>query len=76
MEKTSDEFISDHIPVYDNNKIVGKITSSVYSPRLKKNIGLALLDRNRDLNSTNLKLVYNNSSIKIKISKLPFLRRK
>ena len=76
MGKTSDEFISDHLPVYDNNKIVGKITSSVYSPRLKKNIGLALLDRNRDLNSTNLYLVYNNRSIEIKISKLPFIRNK
>ena len=76
MGKTSDEFISDHLPVYDNNQIVGKITSSVYSPRLKKNIGLALLDRNRDLNSTNLYLVYNNRSIEIKISKLPFIRNK
>ncbi len=76
MEKTSDEFIGNHLPVYDNKKIVGKITSSVYSPRLKKNIGLALLDRNRDLNSTNLYLVYNNRSIEIKISKLPFLRNK
>ena len=58
------------------NKIVGKITSNVFSPRLKKNIGLALLDRNRDLNSTNLYLVYNDRSIEIKISKLPFLRNK
>ena len=66
----------DHKSIYVNEEIVGKITSSVFSPRLKKNIGLALLDRYRDLNSTNLNLIYNNRSVKIKISKLPFLKNK
>ena len=75
MEKTSDEFIRDHLPVYDDKKIIGKITSSVYSPRLKKNIGLAILDK-KNKNSKNLKLEYNNRSIEIKVSKLPFLRNK
>ena len=75
MEKTSDEFIRDHLPVYDDKKIIGKITSSIYSPRLKKNIGLAILD-NKKKNSKNLKLGYNNRSIRIKVSKLPFLRNK
>ena len=74
-EKTTDEFVRDHLPIYDEKNCAGKITSSVYSPRLEKNIGLAIMDKkNRD--SKNLKLKYNNRSIKIKISKLPFLRNK
>ena len=75
MEKTSDEFIRDHLPIYDDDKIVGKITSNVYSPRLNKNIGLAILDK-KNKDSKNLKIEYNNRSIEITISKLPFLRNK
>ena len=75
MEKISDAFIRDHLPVYDEEKIIGKITSSAYSPRLKKNIGLAILDKKRN-NSKNLKIEYNNRSIEIKVSTLPFLSNK
>ena len=32
-----------HWPVSVEGKVVGKITSAVYSPRLKKNIALAML---------------------------------
>ncbi len=75
MEKISDVFIRDHLPVYDEEKIIGKITSSAYSPRLKKNIGLAILDKKRN-NSKNLKIEYNNRNIEIKVSTLPFLSNK
>ena len=30
-------------PIYKNNKKIGKVTSAVYSPRLKKNIALAII---------------------------------
>ena len=30
--------------VIKNDIVIGKVTSAVYSPRLKKNIGLALID--------------------------------
>ena len=75
VEKTSDDFIGDHLPIFYNNQIVGKITSSVYSPRLKKNIGLAILET-KYKETKNLILEYNNKAIAIKISKLPFLRNK
>ena len=75
MEKTSDEFIRDHLPIYDEKNVVGKITSSVYSPRLKKNIGLAIINK-ENINSNNLRLEYSGKSIEIKISQLPFLRNK
>ncbi len=32
-----------HWPVYVGEEQIGKMTSAVYSPRLKKNVGLALL---------------------------------
>ena len=75
LEKTSDEFVRDHLPIYDDKEIVGKITSSVFSPRLKKNIGIAILN-SASKESNNLKLKYNNKKIEIKIAKLPFLRNK
>ena len=31
-------------PISINGKFIGKVTSAVYSPRLKKNIALAMLD--------------------------------
>ena len=76
MEKISNEFIRDHLPIYDNKKIVGKITSSVFSPRLDKYIGLALIDKKIDINVKNLYLDYQNKSIEIQIAELPFLRNK
>ena len=38
------DYSPDHTPIIYKNKIVGKITSSVYSPRLKKNIALGLVE--------------------------------
>ena len=62
--------------MYINNKPIGKITSSVYSPRLKKNIGLALINRNKKNQIENYQLKVNNNFIPVKICKLPFLRNK
>ena len=44
---------------YDN-KVVGKITSAVYSPRLKQNIALAIVDKN--YSNLNQKLIVNDGS--------------
>ena len=75
IEKISNDFIRDHFPIIDDQKIVGKITSSCYSPRLKKNIGLAILE-SKYKNSKNLKLNYNEKCVGLKVSQLPFIRNK
>lgn len=39
----NDGSMLDYFPVYDGDKHIGKVTSACYSPRLKKNIGLAMV---------------------------------
>ena len=46
-------------PILFNDKNVGKITSSVYSPRLKKNIALAMIDINYTKIGIELKTINN-----------------
>ncbi len=55
-----------------NRKIIGKVTSAIYSPRLEKNIALGIIDiRESELN--NEVLVYsNNEYLKGKIVDKPF----
>ena len=55
-----------------NNKIVGKITSAVYSPRLEKNIALAIVDI--DYSNLNQKLVVDdgNSQFNAVVVNKPF----
>ena len=47
------------VDVIKNDKIVGKVTSAVYSPRLQKNIALAMID----ISETDI-----NNSIQVKIN--------
>ena len=55
-----------------NNKIVGKITSAVYSPRLEKNIALAIVDI--DYSNLNQKLIvnYGNNEFNAVVVNKPF----
>jgi aminomethyltransferase len=55
-----------------NNKIVGKITSAVYSPRLEKNIALAIVDI--DYSNLNQKLIVDdgNSEFNAVVVNKPF----
>ena len=68
--------ILNHLILLFNNQQIGKITSSVYSPRLKKNIGLALIDRRSENINEGYTVNINGSSTKVKICNLPFLRNK
>ena len=46
-------------PIYKDQKKIGKVTSAVYSPRLKKNIALAMVEINHSDIGNNLKIISN-----------------
>ena len=58
--------------VYKNGKNVGKITSAVYSPRLKKNIALAMIKVNHSEIGNTLKVWINDAEINCIIVEKPF----
>ena len=70
------DYVGDHLPMYFDGSSIGKITSSVYSPRLKKNIGLALIERRKNDIIEGYSIKINNKLLDVKICKLPFLRNK
>ena len=59
-------------PIKMNKKIIGKITSAVYSPRLKENIALAMIDINFADLGTILSIDVFNSEFKAKVVPIPF----
>ena len=58
-------------PIYKDGKKIGKVTSAVYSPRLKKNIALAMVEINHSDIGNNLKII-SNREINSKIIEKPF----
>ena len=58
--------------IYKNRKNVGKITSAVYSPRLKKNIALAMIEVNHSEIGNTLKVLINDAEISCIIVEKPF----
>ena len=70
------EYVADHLLMFKKEEHVGKITSSVYSPRLKKNIGLALINRRKKDITEGYTIKKNGNLLGVKICKLPFLRNK
>ena len=59
-------------PLKINDHKVGKITSAVYSPRLKKNIALAMIEINHSEIGTELKTETNEGNFNCKIVDKPF----
>jgi glycine cleavage system aminomethyltransferase T len=55
-----------------DNEVVGKITSAVYSPRLKQNIALAMVTINQSEIGTVLDVKMNDQVIKATVTKKPF----
>ncbi len=55
-----------------DNKIVGKVTSAVFSPRLNRNIALAMVDKNFTKLGLNLLVKINGQMRKAKIVEKPF----
>ena len=58
--------------IIKDNKVIGKVTSAVYSPRLKKNIALAIVLINESQIGNELDLKSDNSLIKAKVVEKPF----
>jgi aminomethyltransferase len=59
-------------PINKDGKRIGKVTSAVYSPRLKKNIALAIVEINNSEIGSNLKVIINDNEISSKIIEKPF----
>ena len=55
-----------------NNKIIGKVTSAVYSPRLKKNIALAMVDINYSKIGLEIEVSIDKKNFKCEIIEKPF----
>jgi glycine cleavage system aminomethyltransferase T len=55
-----------------NNKKIGKVTSAVYSPRLKKNIALAIVDINYSKIGAVIDVEINDKNFKCEVIKKPF----
>ena len=55
-----------------DNKIIGKVTSAVYSPRLKKNIALAMIEIDYSEIGAELKVKTNENQFNCKIGEKPF----
>ena len=58
--------------IIKDNKVVGKITSAVYSPRLKRNIALAMVSINNSEIGTVLEVKMNDKIIKATVAEKPF----
>ena len=59
-------------PIYKDGKKIGKVTSAVYSPRLKKNIALAMVEINHSEIGNDLKVIFDNKEINSTIIEKPF----
>jgi aminomethyltransferase len=58
--------------VLKDGKDIGKVTSAVYSPRLKKNIGLAMIKIEHSEIGTMLNVISNNDKLNCKVVEKPF----
>ena len=59
-------------PIKKNNNEIGKVTSAVYSPRLKKNIALAIVNIKNSEIGTDLEVETNKRKFTAKIVEKPF----
>ena len=59
-------------PLLSGDKKIGKVTSAVYSPRLKKNIALAMISSNNAELGTNVEIKIDDNNFNAEIVKKPF----
>ena len=63
---------NDFWDIVNENKKIGKVTSAVYSPRMKKNIALAMIDIKYENKYTSLKIRLNDILVNCRRVNLPF----
>jgi aminomethyltransferase len=59
-------------PVNRNGQIIGKVTSAVYSPRLKKNIALAMVSLNDSEIGTKVRVLTSSGEVPASVIEKPF----
>ena len=59
-------------PLKFDDKVIGKVTSAVYSPRLKKNIALAMVDIHYSKIGTNLDVLIEDLNYQCEVIEKPF----
>ena len=59
-------------PVQNNNTVVGKVTSAVYSPRLEQNIALAMVSCDYAEIGTSLEVVMPTGTVQAAVAEKPF----
>jgi len=65
-----------HYEIFAGGNKIGYDTTGSYSPTLKKNIGLALIDAEFAKEDTEIEVVIRNKSLKAKVIKKPFYTKK
>ncbi|WP_047155273.1 glycine cleavage system aminomethyltransferase GcvT [Aneurinibacillus tyrosinisolvens] len=64
-----------HYPVYAGDERIGEVTTGTQSPTLKKNVGLALLNREHSAIGTEVEVEIRNKRVKAHIVQTPFYKR-
>ncbi len=59
-------------PILNNDLKIGKVTSAVYSPRLKRNIALAMIDIRHSNLDTKLTTIINKKKVNCRVVEKPF----
>ena len=66
-------YIEDFLPIVDGTDQIGQVSSAFYSPRLKKNIGFALVPIDRASLGTNLNLKTARGDREATVVQMPFI---
>jgi aminomethyltransferase len=65
-----------HYEVFAEGKKIGYVTTGSFSPTLKKNIGLALIEAEYAKEGTEIEISVRNKNLKAKVIKKPFYTKK